>query len=134
MLVAATTMALGVAATIGCRWFVLRREKKMWKQRRDDKNSEHKNSEHCAKLARYQTDKIEDKLAQLSESVSTLKRALFYMAIFLYPVLNLRIFQAFVCMDVSGVRYLRCDFRCDHLVGQAYLHADDTRLSVCVLL
>ena len=106
----------------------------MWKQRRDDKNSEHKNSEHCAKLARYQTDKIEDKLAQLSESVSTLKRALFYMAIFLYPVLNLRIFQAFVCMDVSGVRYLRCDFRCDHLVGQAYLHADDTRLSVCVLL
>ena len=66
-------------------------------------------------------EKIQDKLAGLSESVSTLKRALFYMAIFLYPVLNLRIFQVFVCMDVSGVRYLRCDYRCVPQNGRTFV-------------
>jgi hypothetical protein len=109
MLLAATNTALGVAAAIGCRWFVLRREKKQWKQHRGDQKSEHA------------IEKIQDKLAELSESVSTLKRALFYMAIFLYPVLNLRIFQVFVCMDVSGVRYLRCDYRCVPQNGRTFV-------------
>ena len=103
MLLAATSTTIGVAAVIGCRWFILRRKKQKWKQQRDSPKMEH------------ELEQIKSKLAELSKGVSTLKRALFYMAIFLYPVLNLRIFQVFVCRDVSGVRYLRCDFsvRCD---------------------
>jgi hypothetical protein len=120
MLLAATNTTMVVAAVIGCRWFILRREKTIWKQHRDDPKSGHAHGI------------IQSKLDDLSDGVSTLKRALFYMAIFLYPVLNLRIFQAFVCTDVSGVRYLRCDYRCGRCVF-AY-SAGLTCVNICVAL
>jgi hypothetical protein len=45
-----------------------------------------------------------------AKKVRRCKKGAFYILIFLYPLLNLRIFQAFVCEEVSGVSYLRCDF------------------------
>jgi len=40
----------------------------------------------------------------------TLIKSLFYLLIFCYPMLNIRIFQVFVCEQISDTWYLRTDF------------------------
>jgi hypothetical protein len=71
----------------------------------------------------HEQEKVEDEISSLKKALFyvgrdfvgqtsnlNISRCLFHAGMFLYPVLNLRIFQTFVCVTVSGRSYLRADY------------------------
>ena len=105
-LLVSTLATLGIVSCVFVRFSVLRRKMKMMMSTR----------------AR-QHDLLSLKHETTEASIRALKKALFYICIFLYPILNLRIFQTFVCVGVSDLFYLRADYSLECFTAKWKMHA-----------
>jgi hypothetical protein len=94
-LLGSTMLALGVVLCIGARFRVL------------GKQAEEANQQNLV----LKKEKLEKKCRSM-------KKAVFYIGVFLYPVLNLNVFQIFVCQTVSENSYLRSDYSVECLTAQ----------------